>query len=266
MIQTMEERESPADSYSVHEKIEASDVGRLFRQYWETGDLQYRDQIIISHQPLVRRIARIYARGNIAIESLISAGNIALIKATDRYRMQDGAKFSTYAYAIIAGEMKHYIRDIGWKIKVPRRLKQLWFQVKGAVDRLSQDLMRAPTIPEIAAELGVTEMDVHEAMEVGHAYHPMPIHAPAALDGDERGTSLEESLGTEDRNIEYAEYQIDMEKAIGALNEREQKIIKDRYYLNLSQTDIATQLGMSQAHVSRILNHALKDLEVMLTS
>jgi len=264
MIQNMEERENPADSYSVHKKIEASDVGRLFKQYWETGDPQYREQIIIGHQPLVRRIARMYARGNIAIESLISAGNIALIKATDRYRMQDGAKFSTYAYAIIAGEMKHYIRDIGWKIKVPRRLKRLWFQIKNTVDELSQDLMRTPTIPEIAAELNVTEMDIHEAMEVGHAYNPIPLHTPTAFNGNEQNIPLEALLGTEDKNIEYAEHQIDMEKAIGALNEREQKIIKDKYYLNLSQTDIATQLGMSQAHVSRILSHALKDLEVML--
>lgn len=103
MIQETEERENPAEAYAVREGTEDNDVGRLFRQYWETGDLQYREQIIIEHQPLVRRIAQVYARDGIAIESLISAGNIALIKATDRYRTRYGAKFSTYAYAIIAG-------------------------------------------------------------------------------------------------------------------------------------------------------------------
>ncbi len=178
MIQKTQERENPAEGYTVFESTEDNnDVGWLFRQYRETGDLQYREQIIIEHQPLVRRIAQMYARGGIAIESLISAGNIALIKATDRYRMRDGAKFSTYAYAIITGEIRHYIRDIGWKIKVPRRLKQLWFQVNDTTERLSRDLMRTPTIPEIAEKLDITEVDVHEAMEVKYAYQPMFLQA-----------------------------------------------------------------------------------------
>lgn len=207
-----------------------------------------------------------YARDGIAIESLISAGNIALIKATDRYRMRYGAKFSTYAYAIIAGEIRHYIRDMGWKIKVPRRLKQLWFQVSDTADRLSRDLMRTPTIPEIAEELDITEVDVHEAMEVGHAYHLVPIHAPVASNKEEEYMLLEDLLGVEDSNIRYAEYRIDIGKAISALNKREQKIIRDIYYLNLSQTDTAMQLGISQAHVSRLLSHALEELEVVLSS
>lgn len=129
--------------------------------------------------------------------------------------------------------------------------------------------MRTPTIPEIAEKLDITEVDVHEAMEVRHAYHPMPIHASVASNKEEQHMLLEDLLGVEDsniRNIRYAEYRMDIEKAMCALNKREQKIIRDRYYLDLSQTDIAMQLGMSQAHVSRLLNHGLRELEVILRS
>jgi len=244
---------------------ERDDSEELFREFARTRDPRLRKRLIDSNQRLVRYLASKFANRGEPLEDLIAVGNIGLIKAVDRYDPSRGSKFCTFATPTIVGEIRRYFRDRAWGLKVPRRLQELNQQVSKVSEELSHELGREPTIEEIAGRLEVPAQDVLEGLAVASAYSPVSVDAPAG-EGDSAAMRPSDSLGSEDELLEKLELYDDLTRALQNLGERERKVLLYRYFLDMSQTEVAKRLNISQMHVSRLQNKALRKLREMLTA
>jgi RNA polymerase sigma-B factor len=214
-----------------------------------------RQRLIEAYLPLAEHLARRFRNRGEPLDDLIQVASLALVKSVDGFDPGRGAAFTSYAIPMILGELKRHFRDKGWNVRVPRRLQELRLDLGKAVSDLAQQLGHSPTVPELAEHLGVGEDDVVEAMESGHAYRALSLHAPVA--GDETGTELADMLGGLDPDLENVENREALRPLIAKLPVREQRIIVMRFFGNMTQSQIAAQLGISQMHVSRLLGHAL---------
>ena len=185
------------------------------------------------------------------------SATVGLIKAVDKFDPAFGVEFAGYAIPTIIGEVKRHFRDRTWSVRVPRRLQELRIAITAANSTLTHTLGRSPTVPDIAAHLGVTEEEVLEGLEGARAYSATSLSTPVSADS---GTELGETIGGEDGEYELAELRIALGPAMATLDEREQKILTLRFYGNLTQSQIAEQVGISQMHVSRLLTKALTKL------
>lgn len=241
------------------------DVTALFRRLRATQDMTLRHRLIEMHQPFVRALARKFANRGEPLDDLISQGNIALIHAVDRFDPERGAQFATFATSYVVGEIKRYFRDKSWVMKVPRRYQELHLQVGRTVEALEQRLGRSPRVLEIAAELGVSEEEILTVMEMGYAYEPTSLDQDLQYDEEELQVSVGETLGAVDHGIQNYEDRVVIREAIARLDPREQQVVQLRFYEELSQMEIAEQMGISQMHVSRLLRRALAKLQRLLT-
>ncbi|WP_432967312.1 SigB/SigF/SigG family RNA polymerase sigma factor [Dactylosporangium sp. CA-233914] len=213
-----------------------------------------REQIIEQCLPAAQRLARRYGGGGETPADLAQVAALGLVKAVDGFDAGHGVEFGTYASPTITGELKRHFRDRGSAIRLPRRLQELRLAVNHARDTLEQDLGRSPTVADLAAEAGVTEDEVVEVIGAARAYRPLSLDVPAA--GMQDLTMLD-TLGDEAPEFSLVEYRESLRCLIARLPEREQRILSLRFYGNLSQLEIAHQVGLSQMHVSRLLSHAL---------
>jgi RNA polymerase sigma-B factor len=214
-----------------------------------------RQRLIEAYLPLAEHLARRFRNRGEPLDDLVQVASLALVKSVDGFDPGRGAAFTSYAIPMILGELKRHFRDKGWNVRVPRRLQELRLDLGKAVSDLAQQLGHSPTVGELAEHLGVGEDDVVEAMESGHAYRALSLHAPIA--GDETGTELADVLGGLDPDLENVENREALRPLIAKLPVREQRIIVMRFFGNMTQSQIAVQLGISQMHVSRLLGHAL---------
>jgi RNA polymerase sigma-B factor len=229
----------------------------LLRRYHVGGDLEAREQLIEQYLPLVRSLARRYANRGEALEDLVQVGAIGLIKAIDRFDVARGVELSTYATPNIIGEIKRHFRDKGWSIRVPRGLQELNVRLSQLLERLTAELERSPTIPELAEAAGVTEEEVLEALESGQAYTTVSLSAPSGQGEDGQVDPLE-SLGELEHAYEVSEDRAVLAPGLEALDERERRILHLRFWEGLTQSQIAAQVGISQMHVSRLIRRALE--------
>jgi len=214
-----------------------------------------RQRLIEAYVPLAEHLARRFRNRGEPLDDLVQVACLALVKSVDGYDHSRGAAFTSYAIPMILGELKRHFRDKGWNVRVPRRLQELRLDIGKAGGELAQQLGHSPTVAELAHHLGVTDDDVIEAMESGHAYRALSLHAPVA--GDESGTELADMLGGLDPDMENVENREALRPLLAKLPQREQRIIIMRFFGNLTQSQIAAQLGISQMHVSRLLAHAI---------
>jgi RNA polymerase sigma-B factor len=177
-----------------------------------------------------------------------------LIKAVDRFDVDRGVEFSSYAVPTIVGEIRRHFRDKAWAMHVPRRLKELSVRLSRVLDQLTTELGRSPTIAELAEATGVEEEDVIDALESAHAYSTRSLHAPFDDNGED---SLFERLGVEEKGYEEVEEGSLVTAGLDALDERERRIVQLRFFEEMTQSQIAAELGISQMHVSRLLRRAL---------
>lgn len=219
-----------------------------------------RDELVTMHLPLVQHLAGRYRDRGEPLDDLVQAGTVGLIMAVDRFDIDRGTELSTFATPTILGEIRRHFRDRAWAIRVPRGLQELQARVAGATDELSQALNRSPTVRELADELGVSSADVLAALEARHAYSPDPID-PAA---DDSGGTLG-SVAALDPAFAEIEDREALLTALAELPLREQEIIRLRFDEGLTQSDIASRMGISQMHVSRLLARTLADLRDRLT-
>jgi RNA polymerase sigma-B factor len=240
------------------------DAERLFRDYRRTRDPAIRSQLVSIHENLVRFLAAKFANRGEPLEDLIQVGMIGLINAVDRFEPERAIKFSTYATPTIVGEIKRYFRDRAWNLKVPRWLQELNLQVMKANDLLAQQLGRSPTIEEIAEYVGCREEEALDAMELGNAYETVSLDSRLALEGDAPLT-LNDSIGVQDLDLNQIDSYDDLKEAVAQLDNREKMIIYLRFFQDLSQTEVARRLNISQMHVSRLQHKALRRLKEMLT-
>jgi RNA polymerase sigma-B factor len=217
-----------------------------------------RDQAIEAWLPLAGHLARRYAGRGEPFDDLNQVAVVGMIKAVDRFDADRGIEFAAFAIPTIVGELKRHFRDRTWSIRVPRRLQELRLLITGANNSLTHTLGRAPTVADIAAHLKVSEEEVLEGLEGARAYNSASLDTPV---GDEGSiTTLGDTIGGVDDGFELAELRVALGPALAELDEREQKIISLRFYGNLTQTEIAEQIGISQMHVSRLLTKALAKL------
>jgi len=222
-----------------------------------------RARVIEAYLPLAHHLARRYRGRSEHLDDLLQVAGIGLIKAVDGYDAAHGAAFTSYAIPMILGELKRHFRDKTWSIRVPRRLQELTLLIGPATAQLSQRLGHSPTVAELAAHLEVRDDDIVEALGSANAYHPPSLNAPVThLDGT-RG-EWADIIGGPDPAMDRAENRIALRPLIARLPEREQRILALRFFDNMTQSQIAAELGLSQMHVSRLLGNALSMLRTGL--
>jgi RNA polymerase sigma-B factor len=224
---------------------------------------QLRDRLVELHMPLVVYLAKRFSGRNEPMSDLVQVGAIGLIKAIDRFDVERGLEFSTYATPTILGEIKRHFRDTGWLIHVPRRAQEMQTALNAARADLNQELGRAPTVAELSARLEVDEDSVVEALDAARAYSGVPIDALAAP-----GETVPEHplLGIIDEGFEQVEQRAVLVDLIAQLPEAEREILLLRFVANKTQTDIAATVGVSQMQVSRLVARGLKKLREKLES
>jgi RNA polymerase sigma-B factor len=236
---------------------ERDDLRRKFREYAETHDPQLRTELVTAHIGLAEYLARRFTNRGEPLDDLVQVASLGLLKAVDRFDPERGLEFSTYATPTIVGELKRHFRDKGWAVRVPRRVQELHLRLGTVVSTLSQELGRSPTIGEIAQAASVSEEDVLEAIEAGHAYRFTSLDAPSGA--DEEGT-LATQLGGDDQALVDSEHRVALSPLIARFPPRERTILHLRFFEGLTQSEIASRLGISQMHVSRLLARSLAQL------
>ncbi len=257
----LDEAAQKAEKSSVRRKPERdAATPELFEKYQKSRDPQVREELILAHMNLVRYLARKFANRGEPLEDLIQVGMIGLMNAIDRFDPSRGIRFATYATPTIVGEIRRYFRDRGWAVKVPRRLQELNLAANKAVDELTQKLDRPPTVREIAEELEVSDQEALEAMELGELYELPSLDGEMGAESEETRSRLSDYVGQVDEEIEKFERRARLAEALRTLSPRERKIIELRFFENLSQTQVAERLSISQMHVSRLQQRALAKL------
>ncbi len=221
-----------------------------------------RGRLVSLHLPLVEHLARRFRNRGEPHDDLVQVGVIGLLKAIDRFECTRGVEFSTYATPTVVGEIKRHFRDKGWSIRVPRRLQEMRLSLASATADLTQTLGRAPTVRELAEQLEVSEEDVLEGMESANAYSTLSLDAPDSRGED--GPAVVDALGTEDKELEQVEYRESLKPLLAALDPRARRILSLRFFHQMTQSQIAREIGLSQMHVSRLLSRTLHQLRTGL--
>jgi RNA polymerase sigma-B factor len=216
-----------------------------------------RDQLVEMHLPLVEYLARRFRNRGEPYDDLVQVATIGLIKSIDRFDLERGVEFSTYATPTIVGEVKRHFRDKGWAIRVPRRLQEMKLALTKATSELSQRNGRAPTVAELAAHLEISEDEVLEGLESSNAYSAISLDAP---DLDDESSAMSDTLGETDQALEGVEYRESLKPLLEQLPPREKRILLLRFFANMTQSQIAAELGISQMHVSRLITRTLAHL------
>lgn len=218
-----------------------------------------RKEIVERVMPYVKRIAHGLARRSTdPVEDLIQVGNIGLIKAVDKFNPLVGSSFKTYATYFITGEIRHYLRDKTSMIKAPRQMYELYYRINQVVQKLTEQLERTPTDMEIAEELACSTKEVSQAQDIERRRMPVSLDQFIVGESGQETVYLEKLV--DDRNVtasENHENRMLLEKAMANLKPELSDVVRMTYYEDMSQTQIAEQLGISQMQVSRRLRKAL---------
>lgn len=221
-----------------------------------------RDELVTMHLPLVRHLARRFSNRGEPLDDLIQVATVGLINSVDRFDLDRGVEFLSYAVPTIVGEIKRHFRDQGWAVRVPRRLKELHLSLTSAIADLSQRNGRAPTASELSEYLRVDRDEVLEALQAANAYRSTSLDDPGR--DDDSLPSLANTLGDEDKELENVEYRESLQPLLRQVAPRERRILVLRFFGNMTQSQIAEQLGISQMHVSRLLAATLSQLREKL--
>ena len=245
-------------------RLPREQLRELHRRYKETTDPAERDriraQLVDSYHDFVYFLARKFQNRGEPLEDIVQVGYLGLIKAIERFDPDLGYEFTTFATLTVAGEIKRYFRDKGTAIRFPRRLQELHQSVIRVNEQMKNELGREPTVGELAERLGVTPDDVTEAMEMGPAYVPLSLDQPVASSDGQDNRTVAEQIGGEDPELGRVEMRDVLERAMEHLTPRERTIMAMRFYEQMSQSEIAKRLGISQMHVSRLQRAALEQL------
>jgi RNA polymerase sigma-B factor len=209
--------------------------------------------------PLARKLARRYAGAREPFEDLLQVASLGLVKAVDRYDPSRGTAFSSFAVPTILGELKRYFRDLGWAVHVPRGAQEQAVRVEEAQNRLTSRTGHSPTLQELAEYLELSIEEVLDSLETSRAHHASSLDAPYD-DGEGETGAVVDRFGVEDVHLRLADERLTVGAAARELPSREREILMLRFVRDLTQTQIATEIGVSQMQVSRILRRALARL------
>ena len=229
------------------------DTKELFRIYSKDKDNKdVRNILIERHLYLVNLLAKKYINKGVEYEDLYQVGSLALIYAIDRYDIEKGYEFSSFATPTIIGEIKKYFRDKVWALRVPRRVQELSKKISEAKVALEQENKTHPKVKDIAEYIGCSEEEVLEAMEASYGYQPISLDSSSNDDSEDKDITLIDKIGEEESSFNNIEQKDFVNKFMENLNELEAKIFKDRFFLDKTQSTIAKELEISQMTVSRI--------------
>jgi RNA polymerase sigma-B factor len=231
-------------------------------------DTASRDRILKEHQTLIRRIAHQYVHSGCQVEDLIQVGSIGLLRALDRYDPGQGVSFRTYCSHFIVGEIKHYLRDQNPMIRVPRDLSEFSGKMRTATEALAKSLGRDPTDVEVAARLDVPVQRIRDVTQAEQT--SLALSLDQELGSAESGSN--KVLGDQVEDKRHVSFQLAQEdrilltEALGGIRGQSRQVIEFAFYQDLTQTEIAKKLGISQMQVSRRLRSAIKELWELLNT
>ena len=247
------------DDEVVEARDRAHQTDELFAAM-QAGDPRARESLIERFLPLARQLARRYQRAAEPLDDLVQVASIGLVKAVDRFDAARGVAFSSYAVPTILGELKRYFRDSGWAVHVPRGMQERAMTVDRAIKELAGRLGRSPSIDEVAEHAHISIEEVLGAMEAGQAYEAVSLDS-------ERGNPLEPSAetvadgnGAADERFELVEYGASIAPAVKALSDRDRLILHMRFVEDMTQSQIADRIGVSQMQISRLIRRSLARL------
>lgn len=239
--------------------LDVGETNDLIRKAKE-GDACAKEKLIVENNNLIKSIVRRYLGKGVEYDDLYQLASIGLLKAINGFDEVYGVRFSTYAVPMIAGEIKRFMRDDG-SIKVSRAIKSAAKQINKFIEDYSAKHGAQPTVKRIAEEFKMPESEV--VFTMGSTRMPVSIYAQSDYK-DEKGQELLEKLPVEDKQEEIIE-SLQLKTAIEKLPEREKKVIMLRYFRDLTQSEVANMLGVSQVQVSRIENKIMENFRKLLT-
>jgi RNA polymerase sigma-B factor len=240
----------------------AAGAGQMFDGCRRYGDRRSRDALIERFLPLARKLARRYAASNEPYDDLVQVASLGLVKAAERYDPGRGYAFSSFAVPTIVGELKRYFRDTGWALHVDRGAQERARRISDAQQRISSSKGRPPTVGELSEFLECSSEEVVEGLQAAEAYDTISLDAPRSGGGEEAISRLE-AIGDEDQRLSSVDDQATIFAAAQHLPQRERQILYLRFGEDLTQTEIADRLGVSQMQVSRLLRRSLQRLRAM---
>jgi RNA polymerase sigma-B factor len=238
---------------------QAGEGSDMLARYASSREPALRNRIVHEHRDLAYHLARRFTGRGEPVEDLVQVAFVGLINAVDRYDPDAGVPLRSFAVPTILGELRRYFRDRAWAMRVPRRVQETYLETKIAVDVLTQELGRSPTYGEIAARLTVTEEAVVEALEAGRNFYALSLDGPEST--NVKGTAVV-APHREDRGLNSVEDKELLHTLADNLSRRSRLVVELRFGHDLTQSDIARCLGISQMQVSRILTKALHDMRV----
>jgi RNA polymerase sigma-B factor len=234
-------------------------IRRAIREHSETRDPETRNEVLAAYQGLAYSLAARFGQRGEELDDLNQVALIGLLKAIDRFDPDRGAELTTFATATIMGELKRHLRDRGWSVRLPRRVHDLHLRAQQAIDELTQELGRSPTLVEVARRVDEALEDVLEALDAGGFRHNASLEAPVTSNDAQPLTSR---LGTGDHSLTDVDHRLALIPLLSRLPSRQQEILRLRFAAGCSQSEIATRVGVSQMQVSRLLARSLEQLRV----
>ena len=228
----------------------------LFERLARDGDPRDRATLVERFLPLARTLALRYQRSGEPFDDLLQVASVGLIKAIDGFDTSRGIAFSAYAVPTILGEIKRYFRDRTWAVHVPSHLQELTLRVDRAVGELAERLRRQPSVAEIVVAVGADEEAVLEALQAGGAYRARSFDEPSNSGGEDVVT-LGESIGVAEHGFARVEARVTFAALLNVVTTREREVLRMRFEEDMTQAEIAVEIGASQMHVSRIIRGAL---------
>jgi RNA polymerase sigma-B factor len=228
----------------------------LFERWQRDKDPRAREQLVERFLPLARKLAHRYRGAQEPYDDLLQVASLGLVKAVDRFDPDRGIAFSSFAVPTILGELKRYFRDLGWSVHVPRGAQDRARKVEDAEQKLATRRGRPPTVPELAEYLELSIEEVLDALETAGAHHAVSLDAPHS-DEDGESTTLATSFGQSDERYELIENRVTISTVARQLSMNEREVLQLRFFEDLTQTQIAERIGVSQMQVCRILRAAL---------
>ncbi|MGV9708823.1 RNA polymerase sigma factor SigF [Streptomyces sp. NPDC003483] len=276
VTETTEARSTALPEIADPSRVAPRDARQLSRLFFDqlgvleegTPEYQYaRNTLIEMNVSLVRfAAARFRSRNQDEMEDIVQVGTIGLIKAIDRFELTREVEFTSFAVPYIVGEIKRFFRDTSWAVHVPRRLQEARIQLAKATEELSSRLGRNPTVKELAQLMCLSEEEVDEARLASNGYASSSLDA-AIHSGEDGEAALADFIGADDGALELVEDFNALAPLIAELDDRERRIIHMRFVEERTQAQIGEDLGVSQMHVSRLLNRTLGKLRAgMLTT
>ena len=244
-----------------HDANRAREERLLFTRLAEGRDPALRAQLVERYLPLARQLARRYQRPEEPLDDLMQVASLGLVKAIDRFDATRAVAFSSYAVPTILGEIKRHFRDRTWSVRVPRDLQEMALKVERAVNELTRDLHRQPTVPELGLHLGISEEAALEALQAAGAYRATSLDTPRGTEA-EPGDTLGDTIGGDEDGYDLAEDRATIDRLMRSITPREREVLRLRFEEDLTQAEIGELIGVSQMQVSRLIRQAVARLRL----